>query len=249
MVRFVLIKTSIIPQSMSRKTTLLSFIFFLFAVTGVQAQAALLVLIFGDKVASEKFHLSIDGGLNVSSLPGLKNQEPTLGFNFGLGTFIKLNEKWALTPEFKPLSPRGAKNVQPLNDYSSVLSDVSYDFKLNYIDVPVLAQYKIKPKLFISAGPQVSFLTSANQVSNGQLQTDKLVDVVEDMESDFESIYLSIPVEIGYSLSNARKGKGVDLKVRYNIGMTEMFSNTAYGSSNGSTFQIFLSFPFIAEAE
>ena len=236
---------------MLSKTLLLSLVFSLLSITGLQAQAALLALIFGDKVASEKFHLSIDGGLNVSSLPGLKNQEPTLGFYFGLGTFVKLNDKWALTPEFKPLSPRGAKNVKPLNDYSTVLilKDVSYDFALNYIDIPVLAQYKITPKLFISTGPQVSFLISADQVSNGQLPTDKTVDVVEDMESDFESIYLSIPLEVGYSLSNARKGKGVDLKVRYNIGMTEMFSNTAYGSTNGSTVQIFLSFPFIAEAE
>ena len=30
-------------------------------------QAALLVLILGDKVATEKFHLSIDDALNISS--------------------------------------------------------------------------------------------------------------------------------------------------------------------------------------
>ena len=35
-----------------------------------KAQAAILALIFGDKVASEKFHLSVDLGMNFSSLTG-----------------------------------------------------------------------------------------------------------------------------------------------------------------------------------
>ena len=65
------------------------------------------------------------------------------------------------------------------------------------------------------------------------------------MKSNFESVYFSIPLEVGYMLSNARKGKGLDLKIRYNIGMSEMIAMPNYGSSKGSTFQVFLSFPFI----
>jgi CHAT domain-containing protein len=41
------------------------------------------------------------------------------------------------------------------------------------------------------------------------------------------------------------EGKGINLKVRYNIGLSEMIAKTDYGSSNGSTFQVFLSFPFV----
>jgi hypothetical protein len=212
-------------------------------------QAALLVLILGDKVASEEFHLSVDAGLNVSSMPGLKGQNPTYGFYFGLGTFIKINDKWALTPEFKPVSPRGAKNVSPLNDYSSVLTDVNYEFDLNYIDVPILVQYKLTPKLFFSTGPQFSFLTHAYQISTGKLPLGTTVKVKEDVKSNFESFNFSIPVELGYSLASARKGKGAHLKLRYNVGLTEMLSNSAYGSSNGSTFQLFLAFPFITPTE
>jgi hypothetical protein len=214
-------------------------------VSAANAQAALLALIFGDKVASEKFHLSIDAGLNLSSMPGLQKQKSTNGFYFGLGTFIKINDKWALTPEFKPLSPRGAKAVYPLNDYSTILTDLSYDFQLNYIDVPLLVQYKVTPKLFFSLGPQFSFLTSAAQISSGNLPSGNEVSIDENIKSNFKSFYFSVPVEVGYSLSSARKGKGVDLKLRYNIGITEMISNSTYGSSKGSTFQLFLSFPFI----
>jgi len=218
---------------------------FFMSIIRIQAQAALLALIFGDKVATEKFHLSIDAGLNFSSMPGLKSQQTMHAVYFGLGTFIKLDDQWAITPEFKPLSPRGAKNVLPVRDYSSVLTNVSYDLELNYIDVPVLAQYKLTPELFFSAGPQFSFLTSAKQLASGKLPLGSTVDITEKMNSNFNSFYLSIPLEIGYSLSSARSGKGVDVKLRYDIGLSEMIAASNYGSTKGSTIQLFLSFPFI----
>lgn len=227
----------------------LSVIVLFCAQQSAKAQAALLALIFGDKVASEKFHLSVDLGMNFSSMPGLQQQSRSHDFYFGLGTFIKINEKWALTPEFKPISPRGAKNVLPLRDYSSVLSGITYDIELNYIDVPVLAQYRVTPTFFISAGPQISFLTSAKQVSEGTLPAGNSVDITEKMRSNFESLYFSVPLEVGYSFAKAHKGKGMDVKLRYNIGMSEMIAKSGYGSTRGSTFQVFLSFPFVKPAE
>jgi hypothetical protein len=219
---------------------------FVFCVqTIVNAQAALIVLLVGDKVATEKFHLSVDAGLNISSLPGLQQQQSAHGLYFGLGTFIKLNEKWALTPEFKPLSPRGANQVAPLRDYSSTVSSASYSFELNYIDVPVLVQYKLSEKIFASAGPQISFLTSATQVAVGNIPAGTTVDIKEKMKSNFSATYFSFPIEAGYHVSDARKGKGMDVKIRYAVGLSNMIAATNYGSSNGSTFQVFLSFPFI----
>ena len=219
---------------------------FIFCVqTIVNAQAALIVLLVGDKVATEKFHLSVDAGLNIASLPGLKNQQARHGLYFGLGTFIKLNEKWALTPEFKPLSPRGANQVAPLRDYATSLSSATYRFELNYIDVPILVQYKLSEKLFASAGPQISFLTSATQIASGNIPAGTAVEIKEKMKSNFSSTYFSFPIEAGYHVSDARKGKGMDVKIRYAIGLSNMIAATNYGSSNGSTFQVFLSFPFI----
>lgn len=211
----------------------------------VFGQAALIALLFGDKVASEKFHLSVDLGGNYAALPGLKNQQGVFGFYFGLGTYIKLNDQWALTPEFKPLSPRGAQNVPPLKDYSGVLSDVRYSISLNYIDVPVLLQYRPGQKWLFSTGPQISFLTNAKQLAEGNLADGSPVTVTQNMRSNFNPIYFSVPLEVGYRLSSARKGKGMNVKVRYNIGVSDIIANEAYGSSAGSTFQFFLSFPFI----
>ena len=227
------------------KKIVLSITFVFCVQTIVNAQAALIVLLVGDKVATEKFHLSVDAGLNIASLPGLKNQQATHGLYFGLGTFIKLNEKWALTPEFKPLSPRGANQVVPLRDYATSLSSATYRFELNYIDVPLLVQYKLSEKLFASAGPQISFLTSATQIASGNIPAGTAVEIKEKMKSNFSATYFSFPIEAGYHLSDARKGKGMDVKIRYAVGLSNMIAATNYGSSNGSTFQVFLSFPFI----
>ncbi len=221
----------------------------LFCYSYSHAQAALLALIFGDKIASEKFHLSVDAGLNLSSMPGLQQQKLMHGLYFGLGTFIKINDKWALTPEFKPLSPRGAKKVLPLSDYSSTLTDVQYDIGLKYIDVPVLVQYKVTPRLFVSSGPQCSFLTSAKQISSGKLASGNSVDIQENLKPRFEPVYFSWPLEVGYSFSNLHKGKGMDIKFRYDLGLSNLMKSSDYGNSKGSTFHIFLSFPFVTQAE
>ncbi len=214
--------------------------------TKAKAQAAILVFIFGDKVASEQFHLSIDGGLNYSAMPGIDQQKPMLTPYFGLGTFIKINDKFALTPEFKPLSSRSVRGVKAYSDYASTLTDIEYTIVANYIDVPILLQYRITPKIFVSAGPQISFLVGSKQVAEGKLITGGGdVTIVDEGISLFNKQYYSVPLELGYSLSTQRGGKGIDIKVRYNWGISEMISNPSYGSTYGSTFQFFLSFPFV----
>jgi hypothetical protein len=220
--------------------------FCLCAFQQAKGQAALIVLIFGDQLATEQFHLSIDMGVDFTNMPGIPGAERKLNPYFGMGTFVKLNDKWALTPEFKPLSPKGAKNTKPAADYGNILKNPEYRITANYIDVPVLLQYKVTDRLFISAGPQVSFLTSARQSVEGEeITTGKSLRVSEKVSSTFKSVYYQFPVEVGYSLSKQLGGKGVDFKARYTFGLTDMIADPSYGSSRGSSILVFLSFPFV----
>jgi hypothetical protein len=210
-----------------------------------KAQAALLVLIFGDKIATEKFHTSIDGGINFSGMPGLDNSKMRYGYYFGLGTFLKLNDKWAFTPEFKPLSQRGARKISPLFVYNGV-TDPKNDLLLNYIDIPLMVQYKIKPNFFVSAGPQISFLTKAEQETSGKTsESNRQVSISDDFKSSFNPLYVCFPVEVGYSFPELIPGHGMDLKTRYCIGINDVIKDQAYGSSRLSSLQVFASFPFI----
>lgn len=211
------------------------------------AQAALVAMIFGDKVATENFHTSLDVGMNFSDLPGLDKGTYKHGFYFGLGTFIRMNEKWALTPEVKPLSKRGARKVSPIRAYTEII-DPRYDIILDYIDVPVLVQYRIMPRFFVSAGPQISFLTKARQStaekSANANEANKVL-VLEDFTNSFNGLYFSIPLEIGYSIHDISNDQDMDIKIRYCIGLNEVIANEAYASSNISSFQVMLSFPFV----
>jgi hypothetical protein len=70
--------------------------------------------------------------------------------------------------------------------------------------------------------------------------------VTEDIKDDVERIELALPVDLGVVFSKPRGFKGIDLRLRYCLGLTEVFKDNAAGiSSTNSTFQFFLSFPFV----
>jgi len=235
------------------KRLLMIFSFGIFTLSSGYGQAGVLVLILGDKVATENFYLSIDGALNISTLPGLDEYKTSVGVNYGLGVHIKLGDKWFLKPEFKPLSRKGATKVNPI---TSVASDFTVDetkIKMNYIDFPILIQYSITPKLFVSAGPQISFVTDVNQYIYGT-QADGLETTVKaNTTSFFKKTNFSFPVEAGYSFTLTNKKSTSKLKVnvfaRYEYGFMEIFKDPAVGSANISLFQAGLSLPFIKSAE
>jgi hypothetical protein len=221
----------------------------IFTLPASYGQAGLLVLIFGDKVASENFYLSIDGALNVSTLPGLDEYKINLGVNYGLGVHIRLSDRFYLKPEFKPLSRKGATKVNPI---TSVPGDFVVDetkIKMNYIDLPILLQYNISTKLFVSAGPQISFVTDVKQFMYGA-KTDGLETTVKiNTTSYFNKTNFSFPVEAGYTVTLANKKSSTEIKInifaRYEYSFIEIFKDPAVGSSNISLFQFGLSLPFI----
>ncbi len=72
----------------------------------VQGQAALLVLIFGDKVATDNFYFSLKLGATYSIIHGYEDGQNAMSLNFGLVNNIRLTDKLSLIPEFLPLSLR-----------------------------------------------------------------------------------------------------------------------------------------------
>jgi hypothetical protein len=210
-----------------------------------KAQAALLVLLFGDKIATENFHTSIDCGLTLSTLPSIPDTKWRPGIYFGLGTFLKLSDKWALLPEFKPLSRHGARNIKPFFTNYSNMTVESAELQMNYIDIPVLLQYRFKHITF-AAGPQISFLTKANQITQGtNTSTGTTVRVMESCFKYTNGIMYAFPVEVGLRLPQIIPGKEFDLKIRYSIGLTNVIEDPAYGSSRASSFEFFISMPFV----
>jgi hypothetical protein len=232
---------------MNHLTRIPLLIFFVTLGQFAHGQAALLVLIFGDKAASENFHFSIDAGVNLSTMPGVSGSSMAAGAYFGLGTYIKLNDKWAFTPEFKPLSPRGANGFAKLfEDNTGAVGSSATRLKLSYIDVPLQFRRRISERFYVRAGPQISFLTGGELATTGELVGGSDFTVTENIKDQLEPIDISVPIDLGIVFAKPRGYKGLDIRVRYCHGFTEVFKENATGlSSTNSTFQFFLSLPFV----
>lgn len=209
-------------------------------------------MLFGEKVASENFYFSLKAGANFSDLSNAQDgAEMHIGFNFGLLATIKVNEKLFIIPEFSPLSPKGVKDF-PLStsgneDLDALLPDSrSGPWELYYIDIPVVVKYYPHKKFNIGAGPYLSILTGANNKFLSTIDGKDLL-VEEDFKSELNTIDAGMVFELGVSLWEARKGKGLNIHARYVLGMMDIVKDNDGDTVKNSLFQVFVSFPFIGE--
>lgn len=220
-------------------------------VAGVSSgQVAILLLVFGDKLASENLHLSIDGALNMTNTSNIENGSTFYGANFGLGLHLNLNKNWQFNPQFRPLSQKGVKNTDPLIDLPSELILSQTDLKLNYIEIPIMMRYNLTPKFFVATGPQISFLTSASQKSIGKYTNELEAYLKLDAMENFNKVNFSLPIELGYWIYFSNKRSSSDIRmnlfVRYCPGISKLFENFQNSDQDRmSTFQLGVSFPTI----
>jgi hypothetical protein len=140
---------------------------------------ALLIILFGDKLSTEKFQLGINADLTWSGLTGLSGTSSRMSWAFGAYGELKLGKKWRLQPELTLKTPAGAKNMTPgtagdpflpIGDpfIDEIIATGTVTRSTNYITIPVYLKYHAGP-LWLGAGAQVGFLTSA---------TDELINTV-----------------------------------------------------------------------
>jgi hypothetical protein len=236
------------------KKLIIFVILVMFSVQMAHPQAALLVLLLGDKVASENFYFSLKLGGNFAKLSGIDDTKTYSGINFGLLATIKISEKFSLVPEFAPLSPKGAKNI-PLRPTGNIGLDALLQNSantvraLNYIDMPVVAKYQVNERLSVGAGPYLSILTSATDVFNAKVFKEDDLRFEEDIKSNLNTLDYGMVFEASFSLSNARGGKGLVIHARYQMGLGNILKDNPGSSIRNSAFQVYVSFPFIKEAE
>lgn len=226
----------------------------LFSVSMAHSQAALLVLLFGDKVASENLYFSLKLGGNFANLSGIEGTKMGVGFNFGLLVNIKLSEKFSLVPEFSPVSRKGVKDIPllPTGDpnLDALLQNSSKTVRtLNYLDIPVVAKYNVDDRISIGAGPYLGILTDATDLYTSEVFDKEDLNFEDNIKSDLRSLDYGFVFEISYSVSNARGGKGLVVHARYQLGLADILRDNTGKAIKNSVFQVFVSFPFIKEAE
>ena len=233
-----------------KKYILTSLLFLSLSSAAIQGQAALLVLIFGDKVATENFYFSLKLGATYSIIHGYEDGKNAMSLNFGLVNNIKLTEKLSLIPEFLPLSSRGIKDVPVLSTGNPELDDLlvdveSSDRKLSYIDIPVLLRVKLAERFSVSAGPQISFLTGATDTYKSSLIDDVILTTELDIKSEINTIDAAAVIDLEYILVPPRGGKGVNIYVRYSKGFVDLVKESSGTKYTTSLIQFGATFPFV----
>ena len=220
----------------------------------LKGQAALLVLIFGEKVATENFYFSLKAGAAYSMITNVKEGRNRVSANFGLVNNIRLTDRLYLTPEFLPLSPRGVRDVPILSTGDPELDDLlinpsSTDRKLSYIDVPVLLRYRLTERLMVSAGPQISFLTGATDTYRSEPLEGVELTTELDIKDAIKPVDVGAALDISYLFSEPMGGKGLILYLRYNLGFIDMVKNNSGDPRRNSAIQFGAAFPFIEKQD
>src|SRR5205085_7184036 len=136
--------------------------------------ALLTCLASSSLMAQKTARAGVKAGMNVSNLyiDNVHDENARIGFNGGFYGQILSSEFFAIQPELL-YSTKGTRA-----DYTGFVVNQKVRFNLNYLDLPVLAVFKLGRSAEIHAGGYASYLLSANiqydgNVNNGTDQLDK----------------------------------------------------------------------------
>ena len=172
----------------------------------------------------------VKGGLNVSNLyiDDLDDENARYGFNIGVFGQVLASETFAIQPELM-FSTKGTRAV-----YGGLI-DQEVKYNLNYLDLPVLAVFKLGESAEIHVGPYASYLLGANisyegDVANGDDEIDK---------DHLKSFDYGLAGGFGLNFGAVQVG------ARYNFGLAKIADSNAaeivLGDSKNSVAQLYLS--------
>lgn len=180
------------------------------------------ILTFGFVNAQDKKEMSfgIKGGLNISSITNVSglNTSSLIGFHVGVFGEFMLGDEFAIQPELL-YSTQGTR----LDDGVS-----KEDFKLGYINIPVMVKYYVADAFSLELGPQIGFLVSAK---SGGVDVKDLVE-----KTDF-----GLNFGAGYDFV-----ENMTLGIRYNLGLTKIQKSLDLfpGESKNSVFSFSFGYKF-----
>ncbi len=158
--------------------------------------------------AVAQMRAGIKGGLNVSNLyvDDVEDENARYGFNVGVYGQILSSDVFAIQPELL-FSTKGTKA-----EYGGNFFDQNIKFNLNYLDLPVLAVFKLGESAEIHVGPYVSYLLSANISHDGDLGSG-----VQELDKDnFRSFDYGLSGGFGLNFGSLQVG------ARYNYGLAKI---------------------------
>lgn len=197
---------------------------------------SVLVLIFAinivgfNAVKAQGVSSGIKGGLTLSNLyideDNLDEENARIGFNVGIYSQMMFSEIVGMQVELL-YTTKGTEAT-----YTGVLNQ-TIDFRLAYIDLPVLLVLRPAEMFEIHAGPYIGYLIQSEVDFTGT------IDGITDIDRDhFNSFDYGVAAGIAFNFQSVKIG------FRYNLGLQELAdSNTAsilLGDSKNSYAQVYI---------
>ena len=192
----------------------------------------LLCVVMSQKASAQEIgRAGFKGGLNVSNLyiDDVTDENARLGFNLGVYGQVFSSDAFALQPELL-FTTKGSRN-----QYDGFF-DQEVKYNLNYIELPVLAVFKLGELVEIHAGAYASYLLSANisyegDFSNGVDEIDK-----DKLKSFDYGLVGGLGVNFG----------PVQIGARYNYGLVKIANSneaeSVIGDAKNSCAQLYVAF-------
>src|SRR5688572_16702711 len=187
-----------------------------------------------DDESRPRARAGIKGGLNVSNLitDEVTDKNARYGFHAGVYAQLFANEGFAIQPELN-YSTKGNKVTTTFG-----VIDQETKFNLSYLDIPVLAVFKLGNAAEIHAGAYWAYLVGANIDTDGDLGNG----FVEFDRDNFDNWDYGLVGGIGFNLG------AVQLGARYNYGLNTIARSSGakamLGDTKNSVGQIYLAFNF-----
>lgn len=150
----------------------------------------------------------IKGGLNISNFitDEVNDKDALVGFHVGIYGQLFSNNGFAVQPELN----YSTKGNRVTTNFGVI--DQETKFNLHYIDVPILAVFKLGESVEIHAGPYWSYLVAANIDTDGDLE-----DEFRELDRDnFDNWDYGLVGGVGFNFNNLQIG------ARYNYGLNEI---------------------------
>jgi hypothetical protein len=179
----------------------------------------------------------IKGGLNLSNLyvNEADDDKARVGWHAGFYGQLFASEAFAIQPEVN-FSTKGT-GVTRIDATSARYES---NFNLSYIDIPVLAVFKLGEAAEIHAGAYWAYLLGAEIRNNDRNPDNEFTTVDRDNFDDWD---YGLVGGIGFNI-----GEGAQLGVRYNYGLNEIAESAGarrlFGGSKNQVAQLYLAFNF-----
>lgn len=164
-------------------------------------------------------------GMNVAMLTDADNNDPRIGFVGGAELEYQISDIFSVSGGLL-YSMQGSKY-----DYDNVEGGGDLTNKLDYLNIPIMANVYVVKGLAVKLGAQFGFCVndkvkySDNKYMHG------------DFDADAKTFDFTIPVGLSYEFS----GVPIVIDARYNWGLTKIWDNS---DSKNSVFQFTLGYKF-----